>query len=133
MPPLSGLTLVYSDLQGTCDCIGGEKNNFLTQGLVGSVALAGHWGHCIRDGGAIFIGYRECGALVQEGPPLVFCCRCPPGKCLMMIACLCHSCFYSTFKKWCCSARCRTSLVPIFCRWLVVSSVTEVPGANGTP
>jgi hypothetical protein len=53
-------------------CIGDDKNNFLTQGLVGSVTLGGHLGHCVRDGRAVFVGDRGCGALVQEGPPLVF-------------------------------------------------------------
>jgi hypothetical protein len=28
-------------------------------------------GHCVHDGGAILIGNRGCGALVQEGLPLV--------------------------------------------------------------
>jgi hypothetical protein len=52
--------------------IGGDKNNFLTRGLVGSIALAGRRGRYICDGGAVFVEHRRCGALVQEGPPLVF-------------------------------------------------------------
>jgi hypothetical protein len=53
-------------------CPDGDRNNSLIQGFVGSVDLAGHWGCCICDGGAILVGRRLCRALVQEGPPLVF-------------------------------------------------------------
>jgi hypothetical protein len=44
----------------------------LTQGFVDPATLADHQGCCVRDGEAVLVGHRGCGALVQEGPSLVF-------------------------------------------------------------
>jgi hypothetical protein len=56
LPPQSNLVLVYSDLLGTHVCIGGEKNNSLTQGLVDFAAPAARWGRCVHDGGPSLLG-----------------------------------------------------------------------------
>jgi hypothetical protein len=53
-------------------CTGGDGNNSLARGFVGPTALAGRRGYCIHDGEAIHIRHQGCGALVQEGSPLVF-------------------------------------------------------------
>jgi hypothetical protein len=66
------IATVQSHLQGMSVCTGGEGNNSLARGFVGPAALAGRWGCCVRDGGAILVGHQQCRALIQEGPPLVF-------------------------------------------------------------
>jgi hypothetical protein len=67
--------LVYSDLQGMRVRTGDDGNNSLAQGFVGPTTLVGRRGCHIRDGGAILVGHQGCGALIQEGPPLVFLAR----------------------------------------------------------
>jgi hypothetical protein len=42
------------------------RKNSLTRSLVGFVTFANRWGHCVRDGGAVLIRHRGCGALIQE-------------------------------------------------------------------
>jgi hypothetical protein len=64
--------LVYSDLQGMSVCTGGDMNNSLNRGFVGSTALTGHWGYCLHDGRAVLVEHWGCGALIEEGRPLVF-------------------------------------------------------------
>jgi hypothetical protein len=44
----------------------------LTQGFVGPTVLASGWSCRGHDGGAILVGQRECGSIIQDGPPLVF-------------------------------------------------------------
>jgi hypothetical protein len=48
------------------------SNNSLIRGFVGSIDPVGRRSCCIRDGGAVLVTHQGCGALVQEGPPLVF-------------------------------------------------------------
>jgi hypothetical protein len=50
----------------------GDENSSLTRGFVGPTILTGHQSCCSHDGGAILIGHRGHGALIQEVPPLVF-------------------------------------------------------------
>jgi hypothetical protein len=69
--PQSGLVLVDSDLQGMSICTRGDRNTSLAWGFVGFVVLIGRRGYCIRAGGPVLPGHRGCGAVIQEGPPLV--------------------------------------------------------------
>jgi hypothetical protein len=70
--PQSNLVLVYSDLQGMSVYTGGDRNNSLNWGFVGSAALTVRWGCCLRGGGAVHVVRRGCRALVHMGPPMVF-------------------------------------------------------------
>jgi hypothetical protein len=44
----------------------------LLGGFIGPTVRTSHQSHCGHDGGAVLIGHRGHGALVQEGPPWVF-------------------------------------------------------------
>jgi hypothetical protein len=52
--------------------MGGDRNNSLNLGFVGSVTLTGHRGCLLRDGGGVLVRHRGCRALIQGGPPLLF-------------------------------------------------------------
>jgi hypothetical protein len=87
-----------------CVCPSGDGNNSLAQGFVGPAALAGRLGYHFCHGRVILIGHQGCGALVQEGPPLVF---------LVSVLSVCAWCWSSifatpaspifalSFKNWC--------------------------------
>jgi hypothetical protein len=64
-------TGIFGPTRDEC-CIGGNGDNSLTWGFIGVIVLAGCRNYCVHDGGAILIGHWGCGAVVQEGPPLVF-------------------------------------------------------------
>jgi hypothetical protein len=53
-------------------CIHSDKNNSLTQDLLGSATLADRWGSCVRDGGAILIEHRGCRAIIRSARPWSF-------------------------------------------------------------
>jgi hypothetical protein len=117
-------------------CTGGDGNKSLAQGFACLTGLTGCWGYCIRDGGAILIGHRGCGALIQEGSPLVFvasvllgCAWCWSS----VYAALASPIFALSFKKWCRGDRSHASLDPVARQRPVVASTMEVLGAGVAP
>jgi hypothetical protein len=72
LPPQSSLALVYSDLQGTCVCLGSGRNRLLTRGLVGSITLSSRRGHCVRGGGAVLMRPRDMVPLSKKARPWSF-------------------------------------------------------------